>query len=58
VFPVLGDAGPAVADPVTSMPARKPTVMLTDAVAAAYVLVFASVNDTDAMFVITVPSGV
>jgi hypothetical protein len=40
------------------MPATKPTVTLTDAFTAEYVLPLASVNDTVAVFVITVPSGV
>src|SRR5690242_536429 len=39
------------------MPATKPTVTLTDAVTFVYVLLLASVNDTVAVFVITVPSG-
>jgi hypothetical protein len=40
------------------MPATKPTVTFTDAVTFVYVLPFASVNDTVAVFVITVFSGV
>jgi hypothetical protein len=40
------------------MPATKPTVTFTEAVTFVYVLPFASVNDTVAVFVITVFSGV
>jgi hypothetical protein len=40
------------------MPATKPTVTFTEALTDEYVLPFASVNDTVAVFVITVPSGV
>ena len=58
VLALLGDAGVARAAPATSTPATKPTVTLTDAVTAEYVLPLASVNDTEAVFVITVPSGV
>src|SRR5690349_7132995 len=58
VLPALGDAGVALAAPATSMPATKPTVTLTDALTLVYVLPLASVNDTVAVFVITVPSGV
>jgi hypothetical protein len=55
---VLGDAGVAVAEPVTLTPAVNPTVTFTEAFTLEYVLVFASVNDTVAVFVIMVPSGV
>jgi hypothetical protein len=58
VLLLLGDAGVALAAPATSTPATKPTVTLTDALTDEYVLPLASVNDTVAVFVITVPSGV
>jgi hypothetical protein len=58
VLLLLGEAGVAEAAPLASTPARKPTVTLTDAVTAEYVLPFASVKETDAVLVMTVPSGV
>ena len=58
MFAALGDPGVTDAAPATSMPATKPTVTFTEAVTFEYVLPLASVNDTVAVFVITVFSGV